>query len=213
MDITESSDIRELLERGEELTYLCLQLAVEVKRLRSALCAACRIATLPKFEFLERTLSRAEKDLHVTLEYLDTKLLQIHRLAETHPQTGDFTMAPTLYERLGGKAAVEAAVDLFYDKIMKDDLLRPFFEGIDMQRQRGKQKIFLTTAFGGPTKYTGKDLRQAHAPLVQRGLNDAHFDAVAGHLQMTLKELGVADNLIAEVMAIAGSTRNDVLGR
>ena len=68
-------------------------------------------------------------------------------------------------------------------------------------------------AFGGPVKYDGKDLRQAHAHLVARGLNDSHFDAVAGHLQSTLKELGVANDLIAEVMALVGSTRNDVLNR
>lgn len=122
-------------------------------------------------------------------------------------------MHPTLFERLGGKSAIEAAVDIFYDKIMKDDSIRPFFDGVDMARQRGKQKIFLTMAFGGPVKYDGKDLRQAHAHLVARGLNDSHFDAVAGHLQSTLKELCVANDLIAEVMALVGSTRNDVLNR
>jgi len=122
-------------------------------------------------------------------------------------------MSSPLYERLGGKPAVEAAVDSFYDKIMKDALIRPFFDGVDMPRQRAKQKIFLTMAFGGPTKYTGKDLRQAHAHLVERGLNDPHFDAVAGHLKSTLVELKVANDLIDEVMTIVASTRNDVLNR
>lgn len=45
-----------------------------------------------------------------------------------------------------------------------------------------------------------------------KGLSEVHFDVVAGHLQTTLEELNVAENLITEVMAIAGSTRNDVLG-
>lgn len=122
-------------------------------------------------------------------------------------------MSATLYDRLGGKAAVEGAVDLFYDKLMKDALVRPFFDGVDMARQRGKQKIFLTYAFGGPAKYTGKDMREAHKHLVARGLTDKHFDAVAGHLQATLMELGVAQSLISEVMGIVASTRNDVLNK
>ena len=128
------------------------------------------------------------------------------------PASSDLATA-TLYERLGGKAAVEAAVDLFYDKIMKDGSLRPFFEGVDMKRQRSKQKIFLTAAFGGHTKYTGKTLREAHAASVQRGLNESHFRAVAGHLHATLKELGVSESLIQEVMAIVASTQKDVLNR
>jgi hemoglobin len=56
-------------------------------------------------------------------------------------------------------------------------------------------------------------MRTAHAHLVKRGLNDGHFDAVAENLGATLQELGVAQHLIDQVMAIAGSTRNDVLGR
>ena len=119
----------------------------------------------------------------------------------------------SLFERLGGKAAVEAAVDLFYQKVLADPGISHFFEGTDMRVQRGKQKAFLITVFGGPAIYTGKDLRRAHAPLVERGLTDSHFDAVAGHLRATLEELGVARDLTDEVMSIAASTRDDVLNR
>jgi len=119
----------------------------------------------------------------------------------------------SLYEQLGGQGAVDAAVDIFYRKVLSDDSISGYFEGIDMDKQIGKQKSFLTMAFGGPNNYSGTDMRKGHAHLVARGLNDAHFDAVAGHLSSTLQELGVAPNLIDQVMAIAGSTRNDVLGR
>lgn len=119
----------------------------------------------------------------------------------------------SLYEQLGGQPAVDAAVDIFYRKVLSDDRISQFFEGVDMDKQIGKQKAFLTMAFGGPNNYTGKDMRAAHAHLVARGLNDSHFDAVAENLVATLKELGVAENLINEVAAIALSTRSDVLGR
>lgn len=118
-----------------------------------------------------------------------------------------------LFEQLGGAAAVEAAVDNFYRKVLADDRVSRFFEGVDMDKQRAKQKAFLSMAFGGPHNYTGKDMRHGHAHLVAMGLNDSHVDAIIELLGGTLKEMGVADNLISQVAAIAESTRNDVLGR
>lgn len=119
----------------------------------------------------------------------------------------------SLYDRLGGEAAVDAAVNIFYRKVIADPRINTFFVGVDMERQAAKQKAFLTMAFGGPHNYTGLDMRRGHARLVEKGLTDRHFDAVIEHLAGTLQELGVASDLIAEVAAIAESTRNDVLGR
>jgi hemoglobin len=121
-------------------------------------------------------------------------------------------MNATLFDQLGGAAAVDAAVDIFYRKVLSDPGISAYFDAVDMDAQRAKQKSFLTMVFGGPNSYTGTDMRAAHANLVKRGLNSSHFDAVAGHLQATLEQLGVATALIAQVMTIAGSTRNDVLG-
>ena len=57
-------------------------------------------------------------------------------------------------------------------------------------------------------------MRVAHKKLVEeKGLNDTHFDAIAELLAATLKDLGVGQDLIDEVMIIAGSTRNDVLNK
>lgn len=118
----------------------------------------------------------------------------------------------TLYARIGGHAALSAAVDLFYAKVLVDDLLKPFFDGIEMRRQKGKLRAFLAFALGGPVRYDGQDLRAAHAPLVERGLDEACFAAVAGHLRATLAELGVPAELTEEVLSIAQSTHDDVLG-
>jgi len=122
-------------------------------------------------------------------------------------------MSDNLYEKIGGEAAVNAAVDIFYRKVLADDRINEFFDGVDMEQQAAKQKGFLTFAFGGPNNYTGKDMRDGHAHLVARGLNDSHFDAVMENLGATLKELNVPDALIGQAAAIAESVRNDVLGR
>jgi len=119
----------------------------------------------------------------------------------------------SLYEQLGGEPAVNAAVDNFYRRVLADDRVNHWFEGTDMERQAAKQKAFLTMAFGGPNNYTGMDMKIGHAHLVARGLNDADFDAIVENLGTTLKEMGVADNLIAQVAATAETTREAVLGR
>lgn len=122
-------------------------------------------------------------------------------------------MTQSLFEKIGGEPAVDAAVDLFYRKVLSDDRISRFFDDTDMDEQRAKQKSFLTMAFGGPNEYTGEDLRTAHKKLVDDGLDDSHFDAVAVHLQNTLEELGVPADLVNQVMAIAAGTRDDVLNR
>jgi len=119
----------------------------------------------------------------------------------------------SLFAKLGGEAAVDAAVDIFYRKVLADYRINQFFDGVDIQKQAAKQKSFLTLAFGGPNNYTGTDMRTAHARLVAAGLNDSHFDAVMENLGATMQELNVPADLIAQAAAIAESTRNDVLGR
>ena len=119
----------------------------------------------------------------------------------------------SLYDELGGAAAIEAAVDIFYRKVLSDDRISHFFDGVDMERQAAKQKGFLTMVFGGPNNYTGKDMRTGHAHLVKRGLDDSHVDAVIEDLAATLRELGVGEDRIAQVAVIANSVRDDVLNR
>jgi len=119
----------------------------------------------------------------------------------------------TLYERIGGEAAVNAAVDIFYRKVLSDYRINRFFGNADMDQQIAKQKAFFTMAFGGPNNYTGKDMRTAHAHLVKMGLDNSHFDIVMEHLGATLTELNVPPELIGEAAAIAEGARKDVLGK
>jgi len=119
----------------------------------------------------------------------------------------------SLYERIGGEAAVNAAVDIFYDKVLDDYRINRFFDKTDMEKQLEHLKAFMTVAFGGPNNYTGRSLRDGHARLVQMGLSDEHFDAVMGHLGATMQELNVPADLIQEAAALVESTRSEVLGK
>jgi truncated hemoglobin YjbI len=121
------------------------------------------------------------------------------------------TTQTSLYERLGGSAAIDAATELFYRKVLGDPLLAAYFDDVDMDRQIAKQAAFLTMALGGPNGYTGRDLRTSHAAL--EGIRDEHVDRVLEHLAQTLRELGVSEADIAAAGAVADSVRDDVLNR
>ncbi|MCW6038478.1 group 1 truncated hemoglobin [Spirulina subsalsa FACHB-351] len=122
----------------------------------------------------------------------------------------------SLYEKLGGKEAVNLAVDKFYEKVLTDNRVKHFFVDLDMNAQRNHQKAFMTYAFGGSDHFKGRSMREAHQQLVEKmGLSDVHFDAIAENLVATLQELNVPPELIADVVKIVGSVehRNDVLNR
>ncbi len=122
----------------------------------------------------------------------------------------------TLFEKLGGAAAVDLAVDKFYVRVLQDKRINHFFANTDMVKQRAHQKAFLTYAFGGTDKYDGRYMREAHKELVEKqGLSGEHFDAVAENLMTTLKDMGVSDDLLAEVAEVAAAPQHkkDILNQ
>mmetsp|Transcript_43199 Transcript_43199/g.106140 ORF Transcript_43199/g.106140 Transcript_43199/m.106140 type:complete len:273 (-) Transcript_43199:47-865(-) len=110
-------------------------------------------------------------------------------------------VAGTLYERLGGKTAVDAVVELFYTNVLADERIARFFEHVDLTKLKAHQAEFLSSVLSeGALSYSGESIEKAHARLIEKeGLNETHFDAVAEDLVATLKEAGVSQGLIGEV--------------
>ncbi len=118
------------------------------------------------------------------------------------------TEESTLFERIGGMNAVNAATELFYKKVTQDDRINHFFESVNISAQSAKMKSFLAYALGAPLNYTDRSMRDAHAHM---HLTEKHFTAVSEHLVATLEELSVPQPLIKEVIDIVASTKADVL--
>ncbi len=120
----------------------------------------------------------------------------------------------SLYEDIGGKEAVDAAVTLLHAKIFADPLLGHFFDRISQDDFHRKQSWFLVTLLKGETIGADSYMRLSHRNLVRRhGLSEVHFDAVAAHLQSSLEELGLPPGQIQEIMAAATSLKDAVLDR
>lgn len=119
----------------------------------------------------------------------------------------------TLYTNIGGAPAVNAAVDLFYNKISAATSLQTFFKDTNMTQQRSKMKKFLTLLMTGQANNSADYMRRSHAHLKEKGLNDNHYDTVGKLLKETLEELNIPHNFIEQILGAVESLRDPILDR
>jgi len=114
----------------------------------------------------------------------------------------------TPYEAIGGREAIRVAVDRFYERVLADPTLAPWFADTDLDRLRAHQRAFFSTALGGPAEYTGRAVGDAHAG---REITDDAFDRVARHLTATLLDLGVERTTVFEIVGGVAGLRGEVV--
>lgn len=103
----------------------------------------------------------------------------------------------SLYDDIGGAAAVTVAVTVFYTRVTDDPELAPWFGGVDIERLKAHQRAFLTAALGGPDLFTGRTMEAAHAGL---GITIEAFDRVLEHLAYTLFDLGLGYDQVTAIV-------------
>jgi hemoglobin len=116
----------------------------------------------------------------------------------------------SLLQELGGREAVEAVVASFYEKVLADARLAPFFRNVSMSRLHQHQVDFFCAVLGGADLYRGKNMVAAHAGM---DISDEQFDAVAGHLVTTLTELGVPEPARQKVLGLVAPLRSQIVTR
>jgi hemoglobin len=118
------------------------------------------------------------------------------------------TTSQTLYERLGGQAGIATLIDRFYDKVVADPEIGPFFAGAPVDRIRTMQKEFFAAALDGPQSYSGLALSRSHADL---GIKAGHFSRYVNILLETLREIGIKPRDIDAVIARVSTYADDIL--
>lgn len=124
--------------------------------------------------------------------------------------------ARTMLDRVGGRDAVADVVDQFYDAVLADDRLSPYFVGVPMNVQRGRLTDALTMVLGGEDaqrRYTNVEhlrerLRLAHHPY---DITDAHYDRVVEHLAAVCDANGVPDDIVETLAGVAEEVRSDIV--
>ena len=114
----------------------------------------------------------------------------------------------SLYDRLGGVAGVDVAVDEFCERMLADAALAPFFANTNLKALKMHQRTFFSRALGGPPK-TGSG--QLGAGGFAPEIAPAHFDTVAAHLAATLRSLNMDTDTISEILAAVAPPAADIV--
>jgi hemoglobin len=120
-----------------------------------------------------------------------------------------FAADKTLYERLGGKPALEAVVGELWNNVAADTRINRYFKYTKPEVFGGQLVDFLCQASGGPCQYKGKEMKAAHAGMK---LSDAEFDALAENTIKALNKFNVPKQEHDEVMNMLGGLRGSVVG-
>ena len=122
--------------------------------------------------------------------------------------------APTaqkpLYERLGGKPAITAVVDDFVGNVAADPRINRYFANANIPRLKAQLVDQICEASGGPCKYTGRNMKDAHRGM---GITGPAFDALVEDLVKTLDKFKVPEKEKGELLAVLGPMKRDIVER
>ena len=121
------------------------------------------------------------------------------------------TTAPegkSLYDRLGGKDAITAVVDEFVANVAADTRINAMFANADIPNLKTKLVDQICEASGGPCKYTGKNMKEAHAGM---GINDAEFGALVEDLKASLAKFNVPQKEQDELIGALAKMHDDIV--
>jgi hemoglobin len=125
-------------------------------------------------------------------------------------ESGKTMAQPSLYERLGGKPAITAVVDDFVGNVASDTRINKRFANADIPRLKGRLVDQVCEATGGPCKYTGASMRDAHTGMK---ITDAEFNALVEDLVKSLDKFKVPAKEKNELLGALGGMKGDIVGR
>lgn len=116
----------------------------------------------------------------------------------------------SLYDRLGGKPAIQAVVDDFIGNVAADDRINRFFAKTNIPRLNTMLVNQICEATGGPCKYEGRSMKAAHTGM---GLSDADFNALVEDLVKSLNKFNVPEKEKKELITALAAMKGDIVGK
>ncbi|MGH9241107.1 MAG: group I truncated hemoglobin [Vicinamibacterales bacterium] len=131
------------------------------------------------------------------------------------PSFGGQAKEKSLYDRLGGTSAITAVVDEFVARVAADQRINRYFASVASDAARltafkGRLVDQICQASGGPCKYTGKDMKSAHAGM---GITGAEFDALVEDLAGALDRFKVGPREKEQLLGALGPMKTDIVER
>ncbi|MEO5957129.1 MAG: group 1 truncated hemoglobin [Nitrospiraceae bacterium] len=123
-------------------------------------------------------------------------------------QAADGATGKSLYDRLGGKAAIRAVVETFVGNVGGDKRINGFFGSTDLTKLKMYLVDQICEASGGPCKYTGRTMKQTHAGM---GVHDAAFGALVEDLVAALDHHKVGKTEKDDLLGVLGPMKSDIV--
>jgi len=114
----------------------------------------------------------------------------------------------SLYERLGGIDSITAVVENFRDRVAGDDRINQKFARTDLGRLTKMLVDQVCEAAGGPCKYTGRSMKDAHEGMK---VTSGEFDALVQDLVATLNHFKVGKKEQDEVLGVLGPLQPEIV--
>ena len=118
-------------------------------------------------------------------------------------------MSETLFQQIGGNETIDRLIPDFYEAVIADPVLAPFFQASDVDRIISMQKEFFAIALQRSGNESQFDLYQIHA---NRGIQREHLSRFTSHLLDVLERLGITHRQAIEVVDRIAMHSNDILG-
>ena len=137
-------------------------------------------------------------------------------LSSSVVRAADVQAPKSLYDRLGGVYPIAVVVDTFIDLLYVNDELNanPAIKEARKHVPAAGLKFQVTALVcqqtGGPCKYTGRGMKQAHARL---NISDKEWQAMLRDFRRTLNNYGVPTREQGELVTIVESTKQDIVVR
>ncbi|HKY33268.1 MAG TPA: group 1 truncated hemoglobin [Candidatus Polarisedimenticolia bacterium] len=123
-------------------------------------------------------------------------------------QTREAAEPGSLFERLGGMAAITAIVDELAAGVASDQRLSARFQGTDMAAFKKAMSDWLCRAAGGPCAYEGKDMKTAHAGM---GITGAEFNAFLENLTSAMTRRKVSDEAAGSLIGAMLPSKREIV--
>lgn len=116
--------------------------------------------------------------------------------------------AATLYERMGGEAAVARVVEESIDRAASDARTKRSFKDSNLARVKEKLREQVCVLAGGPCKYTGDPMREVHKGLKN---TEAEMALLVQFLREAMDHAGVGQGEKNELLAMLAPMKGDVV--
>ncbi|KAL4473388.1 hypothetical protein ABPG72_015631 [Tetrahymena utriculariae] len=151
-------------------------------------------------EFFKRIL---KEDLKLKPQLVQEVMMLIE------PLRSQITQKPSesLYNRVNKEEGIRKAVKYYFNKILQLNEIKPIFSKVDTNQVQEQYVQYLSLVFGGPSKYKGKQMREAHS---HAHISEKVFTFCCAQIQQGFKENGVDTHSINEIGRLLECLRSEI---